>query len=544
MLTADGPKVHRVQRPLRRPRVPGRAARGSRATSPSCCRAAAAGEPLPDVEFADDACVTVVLASEGYPASPRTGDVDRRARRRRGASTASPCSTPARARDGDGVRDRGRAGARRHARPARPRRRARRARLRGGGADHVAGRAVPPRHRGDGRRAIRGANGQRSGASAGQPNAGARRPHPGRRPASRRMHRSGLPPSGGGHEARRAPELAAVLALRDGVLGPVLRAVQTPADRPPRPTGDRPDRLRDRPRQGGSAPSPARTVFGRRKGPLDPPLLAACRSPTSSPTRPGSRTWLEVEILAVEAWAKLGRRPRRADAAADPGAGRLRRRRDRGAGAGHRPRRRRLRRRRPGAHRRARGRLGPLRPHVERRRRHRAVGHAGAGRRPPARGRRRARGRDRRPGPRAPRHADGRAHPRHPRRADHVRRQARALGAAGPPRPRAARPGPRDAIAVGKLSGAVGTYSNVDPAVEALRVRARSGSRPVPATQVLARDRHAELLYACASVGATVEAFATRDPPPPAHRGRARSRSRSAPARRRARARCRTSATR
>src|SRR5262249_42963540 len=34
------------------------------------------------------------------------------------------------------------------------------------------------------------------------------------------------------------------------------------------------------------------------------------------------------------------------------------------------------------------------------------------------------------------------------------------------------------------------------------------GLRPVPATQVLARDRHAELLYVCASIGATVESFA------------------------------------
>jgi phosphoribosylamine--glycine ligase len=38
------------------------------------CRAAAAGEKLPDITFTDDACVTVVLASEGYPADPRTGD--------------------------------------------------------------------------------------------------------------------------------------------------------------------------------------------------------------------------------------------------------------------------------------------------------------------------------------------------------------------------------------------------------------------------------------------------------------------------------------
>ncbi|MSO36877.1 MAG: adenylosuccinate lyase [Acidimicrobiia bacterium] len=62
----------------------------------------------------------------------------------------------------------------------------------------------------------------------------------------------------------------------------------------------------------------------------------------------------------------------------------------------------------------------------------------------------------------------------------------------------------RTGIAVGKLSGAVGTYSNVDPAVET-HVCNALGLVPVPATQVLARDRHAELLYACASVGATIE---------------------------------------
>ena len=65
----------------------------------------------------------------------------------------------------------------------------------------------------------------------------------------------------------------------------------------------------------------------------------------------------------------------------------------------------------------------------------------------------------------------------------------------------------RDAIAVGKLSGAVGTYSNIDPAVERF-VCDRLGLTPVPATQVLPRDRHAEVLYACTSVGASVESFA------------------------------------
>ncbi|MBM3658008.1 MAG: adenylosuccinate lyase [Actinobacteria bacterium] len=66
----------------------------------------------------------------------------------------------------------------------------------------------------------------------------------------------------------------------------------------------------------------------------------------------------------------------------------------------------------------------------------------------------------------------------------------------------------REVIAVGKLSGAVGTYSNVDPAIEA-HVCAALGLRPVPSTQVLARDRHAEVLYACASLGAAIEGFAT-----------------------------------
>ncbi len=65
----------------------------------------------------------------------------------------------------------------------------------------------------------------------------------------------------------------------------------------------------------------------------------------------------------------------------------------------------------------------------------------------------------------------------------------------------------RAGIAVGKLSGAVGTYSNVDPDVEAY-VCGHLGLTPVPATQVVARDRHAEVLYACASLGASVESFA------------------------------------
>jgi adenylosuccinate lyase len=62
-------------------------------------------------------------------------------------------------------------------------------------------------------------------------------------------------------------------------------------------------------------------------------------------------------------------------------------------------------------------------------------------------------------------------------------------------------------MSVCKLSGAVGTYSNIDPQVEAHVARAM-GLRAVPATQVVSRDRHAEFLSACASVATTIEMVA------------------------------------
>jgi adenylosuccinate lyase len=62
-------------------------------------------------------------------------------------------------------------------------------------------------------------------------------------------------------------------------------------------------------------------------------------------------------------------------------------------------------------------------------------------------------------------------------------------------------------ISVCKLSGAVGTYSNIDPRVEKY-VGNALGLVPVPATQVIARDRHAEYLWACASIGTTIETIA------------------------------------
>jgi len=64
-----------------------------------------------------------------------------------------------------------------------------------------------------------------------------------------------------------------------------------------------------------------------------------------------------------------------------------------------------------------------------------------------------------------------------------------------------------ETVSVCKLSGAVGTYSNIDPRVESM-VGAAIGLEPVPATQVIARDRHAEFLWVMASVGATTELMA------------------------------------
>jgi len=64
------------------------------------------------------------------------------------------------------------------------------------------------------------------------------------------------------------------------------------------------------------------------------------------------------------------------------------------------------------------------------------------------------------------------------------------------------------AISVGKLSGAVGTYSNVDPWVEEY-VCEKLGLTPAPvSTQVLQRDRHAEYMTALAVCAATIEKIA------------------------------------
>jgi adenylosuccinate lyase len=65
-----------------------------------------------------------------------------------------------------------------------------------------------------------------------------------------------------------------------------------------------------------------------------------------------------------------------------------------------------------------------------------------------------------------------------------------------------------EGMRVGKLSGAVGTYSATDPDVERIACE-RLGLEPAPAsTQVVQRDRHAELLAALAVGAASLEKFA------------------------------------
>jgi len=66
----------------------------------------------------------------------------------------------------------------------------------------------------------------------------------------------------------------------------------------------------------------------------------------------------------------------------------------------------------------------------------------------------------------------------------------------------------RDEVAVGKIAGAVGTYANLDPAIEA-KALATLGLRPetVP-TQIVARDRHAAYFQALARLGTAVERIA------------------------------------
>jgi adenylosuccinate lyase len=63
-------------------------------------------------------------------------------------------------------------------------------------------------------------------------------------------------------------------------------------------------------------------------------------------------------------------------------------------------------------------------------------------------------------------------------------------------------------IAVGKISGAVGTYANVDPRIEALTCQLLGLEPDTASTQVISRDRHAELMNALALLVSSIERFA------------------------------------
>jgi len=66
-----------------------------------------------------------------------------------------------------------------------------------------------------------------------------------------------------------------------------------------------------------------------------------------------------------------------------------------------------------------------------------------------------------------------------------------------------------DGVEYGKISGAVGTYANIDPFVEQY-VCAKLGTKPAPiSTQTLQRDRHAEYMATLALIATSLDKFAT-----------------------------------
>ena len=219
------------------------------------------------------------------------------------------------------------------------------------------------------------------------------------------------------------------------------------------------------------------------------------------------RGWLEVELAATDAWAAAGRGPGRGRRGLSR-AGRVHGRGGQGARAGHQPRRRRVRRRRRRVDRRARGAgstTGSPPPTCSTRRSRLQLVEAGL---IIAQRRDRVSRRARRQGARARarRCASGA-----PTASTRSRPRSACGSPASPSRPTATSSRLRDAFeqaAVGKLSGAVGTYASTPPAIEAavmdeLGLRAEDIS-----TQVVPRDRHAQVLEAIALAGAGLERFA------------------------------------
>ncbi|MEB3273529.1 MAG: adenylosuccinate lyase [Prochlorothrix sp.] len=66
----------------------------------------------------------------------------------------------------------------------------------------------------------------------------------------------------------------------------------------------------------------------------------------------------------------------------------------------------------------------------------------------------------------------------------------------------------RESVAVGKISGAVGTYANIDPQVEALTCQKLGLTPDTASTQVVSRDRHGEYMTVLSLLTASIERFA------------------------------------
>ncbi len=66
----------------------------------------------------------------------------------------------------------------------------------------------------------------------------------------------------------------------------------------------------------------------------------------------------------------------------------------------------------------------------------------------------------------------------------------------------------REGVSVGKIAGAVGTYANIDPEIEAAALGSLGLRAETVATQIVGRDRHAEVLVALAFLGTAVEQIA------------------------------------
>lgn len=67
----------------------------------------------------------------------------------------------------------------------------------------------------------------------------------------------------------------------------------------------------------------------------------------------------------------------------------------------------------------------------------------------------------------------------------------------------------KDVIAMGKISGAVGTYANVDPFVESYVCEGMKLRPALISTQILQRDRHAELMTTLAIIASCLDKYAT-----------------------------------